>query len=148
MRLSGFVGPGILALLVLAVAAIITERLGYAGLWRGDFRLELGLRQFGYAVPSLLYCGALWSLRGVPTGAGWLAMAHAVKRAGGFLAAGALAALFAVPLLHRAVGDAPVRMIDLDIASVVLAALGLALAAVAARFEQADAVQADLDEMF
>ena len=145
---SNWARGGLAGFFVLVLGAVVAERLGYAGLWRGAFDPAAGLRQLGYAVPSLLYCAALWSLRGIPSDAGWLALARAIKRAGGFLAAGGLAALIAIPGLRRALGEDAGRVIDLDIASLVLAALGLALAALAARFEQAETIQADLDEMF
>lgn len=148
MRFSKWARWGLLGLFLFTLGVILAERAGYAGLWHRPFDPDAALRQLGYAVPSLLYCAALWSLRGTPTEAGWLALARAIKRAGGFLAAGALAALIAVPAFQRAIGESASRSLDLDIASVVLAGLGLALVALAARFEQAEALQADLDEIF
>jgi hypothetical protein len=140
------------ALVAFLVAALVAERLGYAGLYRG-IATPAGLaRQMLFASPAAAYLIALWQLRhvaaAVAEGAAFgSAAVRGLRRVGLSLIAGAILAL-AMPALHRLLGQDYVRLIDFDVATLVIAGIGLGLVFLARLLDRAGAVQAELDEIF
>lgn len=135
---------------------LVTERLGYAGLYRGASGAEVAgalPRQLLYAAPAILLLGALWQLRqavaSVAEGAlfGGV-LVGALKRVGALLIAGGLTTMLAMPAAHRLLGDPYPRLIEFDVATLILAAIGAALIFLARLFERAGAAQRELDEFF
>jgi hypothetical protein len=135
---------------------LVLERLGYAGAYRGGSLSGVAARageQFVYALPGFLYLLALWQLRqavaAVAEGALFgPAVVAAVKRVGALIIAGAAASILLMPALHRLFGDAYPRLIDYDVATLILAAIGAALTFIARLIERAAAVQSELDQIF
>lgn len=144
-----------LSLLFWAVAVLLLlERLAYAGLFRGA-ATDAGAiaTQFVFAAPGILYLSALWQLRLAvsPVAQGALfatAAVAALRRVGALLVAGALVTIFLMPTLHRLLGDPYPRLIDFDVATLILAAIGAALALVARLLERAGIVERELGEIF
>lgn len=133
---------------------LLLERLAYAGAFAGG-GLSPGAvgRQLVFATPAILYLAALWQLKQavapVARGALFAASANAaLRRAGFLLVGGALVTIFLMPALHRLLGQAYPRLIDFDVATIILAAIGAALALVARLLERAGAVERELDEIF
>lgn len=147
----------LLTLLFAGVALLLlVERLGYAGLYRGAAAAEVGraaLKQLLYAAPAILFLAALWQLRqavaSVARGAlfGGI-LVETLKRVGALLIAGALATMLLMPALHRLLGDAYPRLIEFDVATLIVAAIGAGIIFLARLFESAGAVQRELDEFF
>lgn len=137
--------------IVFAVAAValLAERAGYAGLYRGELTATASVRQLGLALPSLLDLAALWQLRmlmahvagGRPFA---VAAAQALQRAGLLLIAGSSAGLLIACLAGGSAG----RLIEADVSTLIIAAIGLALLLVARLFDQARAIKEELDEIF
>lgn len=145
-------------LLVVLVALLLSERFGAVGLSLLDEGVGgEAIRRFGMqlvaAIPEACYLMALWWVRAalVEFARGAFhtpVIAKALQRVGVMLTAGAAIALFVEPSLQRALGFDPGYLIAYDIGSVVLCAVGLALAMLAHVLERAAAVQAELDEIF
>ena len=146
----------ITGLILFLAIVLVAERAGYAGAWGGpadaDFAGSL-LVQLVLAVPALLYLAALWQLRravaavaaGEPFGA---AVVRALRRLGLLLMLGALAGLLVLPSAHRLLGQPYPRLLDFDLANLIIAGIGLGLAFLAGLVARAGAVQRELDEIF
>ena len=132
---------------------LVAERLGYAGAYRGAFDAARLPEQLVLSLPALLNVAALWSLRGAVAAAaagepfGRMA-ASAFHRVGALLAASAVTALLVVPALARLLGPAPPRLIDADISTLVLGAIGLAMMFVGKLIARAGAAQRELEAFF
>lgn len=140
-------------LFVIVAAAVVGERAGYAGLYRGEGSGRALAEQLVLALPAIAYLTGVWQLRrGVAAlGAGELfgpSLASALRRVGLLVVAGALLSLFAVPAAQQLLESRQPRSIDVDVGSLVLAALGLALAFFARLLERASVLQQELDEIF
>jgi hypothetical protein len=150
---------GLLTGLILFLALVlVAERAGYAGAWGAERPAGTGLApslliQLALAVPALLYLAALWQLRravaavaeGAPFSA---AVVRALRRLGLLLAFGALAGLLAMPAVHKLLGLPYPRLLDHDLATLIIAGIGLGLAFLARLVERAGTVQHELDEIF
>lgn len=105
------------------------------------------------AVPTLAYLYALWSLRraaaGVARGGGFGAtLAAALRRVGAGLIVGAVTALAGAALIGRLSVAPPTRSIDLDVASLVVAGLGVGLFLIARLLAIAERQASELAEFF
>jgi hypothetical protein len=105
------------------------------------------------AVPEALFLLALWwtrdALSAIARGALFaLPMTRMLHRVGTVLALGSAVRILLVPGLCRLLGFNPGYWIAFDSASLVLAALGLALKAIAHVLRHAATVQSELDEIF
>jgi hypothetical protein len=105
------------------------------------------------AVPEALFLLALWWIR--QTLAAFargdlfaLPVTRMLDRVGLLLAVGSAVRILLVPGLCRLLGFNPGYWIAFDAASLVLAALGLALKAIAAALRHASTLQSELDEIF
>jgi hypothetical protein len=132
---------------------LVTERLGYAGAYGAGLQPVELARQLLFASPAIAYLVALWRLsealgkigKGTPFNA---AAARALRRVGLSLVGGAILTLL-MPWVHLLAGGASYpRLIDFDVATLVIGAIGLALIFLARLVEHAGVVQAELDEMF
>jgi hypothetical protein len=135
------------------LALLVSERLAYAGAWRGAFDAGEGARQAVLAIPSLIYLAALWQLRQVAAAAAGgdlfgRAVVRGLKRVGALLAAGAAVTILVMPLLTRMLGGTVERLIDADIATLILGALGLGLLFLGSLVERAGLAQRELEEFF
>jgi hypothetical protein len=133
--------------------ALAAERAGYAGAY--DARASLGsvAAQLALASPAVAYLGALWKLRSladrVAEGEGFAkAGANALRWSGVLLMLGAALALLVIPLLSRWTALGRARQIDLDVSTLIIGAIGLALLLIARLLDQARAVQSELNEFF
>lgn len=144
-------------LLGFAILLLLLERLAYAGAFLPDrgaaaFVPALG-RQLVFAAPAILYLLALWHLRqalawaarGAPFGP---LVPVALERVGWLLVAGAAVAIFLMPAAHRLLGVGFARLIDHDLASIILAAIGAGLTFLARLIRRAAEIEGELDEMF
>lgn len=147
--------PWLTTMCLILALALVTERAGYAGLYSGPSEGLAGrlLVQLLLALPAVLYLAALWQLRravaavaaGSPFGP---AIVSALRRSGALLVGGATATLFIQPSLHRLLDQAWPRLIDFDVATLVLAGIGVALVFLARLVERAAGVEAELDAIF
>jgi hypothetical protein len=149
----------ILTGLVLFLALVlVTERAGYAGLFGSRTTahepLPLALLlQLLLATPAILYLGALWALRQAAAavasgGAFGDAVVRPLRRVGYCLIAGAALALLVMPWLHRLLVPGHPRLIDYDLATLIIAGIGLGLIFLSRLVREAGAIQAELDQMF
>ena len=159
LRLSAIRMRQFMTGLILFLAfVLVAERAGYAGAWGSAAAPDTALArslliQLVLAVPALLYLAALWQLRravaavaaGEPFGA---AVVRALRRLGLLLMLGALAGLLVLPSAHRLLGQPYPRLLDFDLASLIIAGIGLGLTFLAGLVERARAVQRELDEIF
>ena len=136
------------------LAVLIAERLGYAGAYRaGGVDPAQLLPQLLLSLPALLNLAALWTLRAAASSAaegepfGRVAVA-AFRRVGALLAVSAATALLVVPLLARLVGQEPQRLIDADISTLVLGAIGLAMIFVGKLIARAGSAERELEAFF
>jgi hypothetical protein len=137
---------------VLLALALAAERLGYAGVYRGAATPGALMAQLVFAGPALLYLAALWRLRsaaaavaaGAPFGA---EVVGALRQTGARLIAGALLSL-AMPLAHAALQAAFPRLIELDTATLILAAIGGGLIFLSRIVARAAALETELDAFF
>lgn len=137
---------------------VLLERFSAAGLalWRHGFagedlrRLALaGLKAF----PEALYLLALWWVRQAlgSFAAGELyaaAVSRMLERVGFTLALSAFFAVFVLPGASTALGFPPGYFIALDVASLVLGAVGLSLTVIAHVLRTAAEQKAELEEIF
>jgi hypothetical protein len=138
----------------IVAALLLLERLGYAGVYRGG-GIDLGRvgLQLLLSLPAILYLAALWKLRSAVAEAargahfGRVAIA-ASKAAGALLIAGSLASLFVVPMLARLAGEPVERLINADVATLILAAIGMGQMFVAALMERAADAERELESFF
>lgn len=146
---------GLVVFLALVLAA---ERAGYAGLFgsRGTAQGSLPaalLLQVVLAIPAVLYLGALWALRQAAAavasgGAFGEAVVRPLRRVGYCLIAGSALALLVMPWLNRLLVPGHPRLIDYDVATLIIAGIGLGLIFLSRLVRQAGAIQAELDQMF
>lgn len=137
----------------LVAAALLLERLGYAGVYRGSVRPLALLGQFLLSLPAILYLAAVWQLRkalaavaaGNPFGD---AVVRAMRRVGVLLAAAALVSTLLLPSLSHALGKTMHRLIDLDVATFTIGAVGLGLWTLAHVVRRAAAQDRELKEFF
>lgn len=137
----------------LVAAALLLERLGYAGVYRGTATPRALFGQFVLSVPAILYLAAVWQLRvalaavatGNPFGD---AVVSAMRRVGALLVVAALASILVVPIVSRALGQPVSRLIDLDVASFTIGAVGLGLWTLARVVRHAAAQDRELKEFF
>lgn len=141
-------------ILAVALAALLAERLGYAGLYTEGATPAVaratGL-QLMLGAPGVAYLTGLWMLRraveGVARGDGFgRSVTGGLRGLGIALILGALLSMFVVPLAHWATAQPRLRSIDLDIATFVIGAIGLALLLVARLLEHADRIRGELAE--
>ncbi|MEO7635187.1 MAG: DUF2975 domain-containing protein [Sphingomicrobium sp.] len=115
-----------------------------------DRRIGLDLLS---AIPAALDLAALWSVRQtlVAVAGGALftpALSRLLRQVGLLLLLAAATTVLLAPLLHRlAAADFP-RLIEYDVANLVLGAVGAALMFLARLFEHAVDLQRELDEIF
>ena len=122
--------------------------------WVGPFR---HLR--AYVLPALVvnlpYVFYLWGIWAIGRAMGDIAkgrliqpaLASALRRAGMALAIGGVTCVFISPVLVRLVGNAPIRYLRLDVPSITLGMVGVALFLLGRVIDQANRVQSELDEM-
>jgi hypothetical protein len=143
----------LLTFAVTFLAVVLTaERLGYAGVYRHAASPGAVLLQLVFASPAIFYLTGLWELRtaaavvaeGMPFA---LAVVRALERTGVCLISGAALSL-AMALAHVAVRDQYPRLIELDVATLILAAIGAGLVFLARIVARAAAVQTELDDIF
>lgn len=153
-RAGRFCRRWLTAILLVAGVILLVERLGYAGAWSAP-GLDPGTvpAQLLLSLSSLLYLGALWRLRGaaaqVERGNAFGREAVAAMRSVGLLlVAGALTSLI-VPLLLSRLGDQPpLRLIDADIASLAIAAVGIGQFLIGGLLGRAAAAERELADFF
>jgi hypothetical protein len=133
-------------------ALLLLERLGYTGLYRGTADPAQIALQLLLSLPAALNLASLWMLRrAVASMAGGDFFGpnaiSALKAAGILLIAGSVAALL-LPLLSRALGQADLRLINADVATLILAAIGVGQLFIGAVMERAAAAERELREFF
>lgn len=106
-----------------------------------------------FAVPALLQLAAVWSIRqGLSDVAGGAlfttTLSRMLRQVGILLFLSASCTLVLAPVLHRLAAATYPRLIEFDVANLVLGALGLTLSFLARLFEHAVAMQRELDEIF
>lgn len=149
-RLRALLTAATLALVVI----LISERLGYAGAYApGGLDAAQLPKQFLLSLPALMNLAALWCLRGAVAAAAdgepfGRVVVSAFRRVGALLAASAATALLIVPALARLLGPAPERLIEADISTLVLGAIGLAMMFVGKLIARAGAAQRELEAFF
>jgi hypothetical protein len=109
--------------------------------------------QAAAAVPEGLFLLGLWWVRTALAAFSrgeWFGapMTRMLDRVGIVLASGSAARIFLVPGVCRLLGSNPGHWIAFDAASLVLAAIGLALKAIAGVLRHASTIQSELDEIF
>lgn len=146
------------ALVVFLAIVLAAERAGYAGLSgfrdapQGSLPAAL-MQQLVLATPALLYLGALWALRQAAAavaagGAFGEAVVRPLRRVGFCLIGGAVISLLVMPLVHQLFGQGQPRLIDYDVATLIIAGIGLGLIFLSRLIREAGTVQAELDQMF
>jgi hypothetical protein len=139
-------------MVVLLSLILLLERLGYAGAFDGSIRLDRALQQLVFSLPSVLYLMALWNFRMAVKAVGdgqafSAALATMLRRASLLLIGGALATL-ALPLAYAAFQQSYPRLIEFDVATLIIAGIGVAMLAVGHLLERARELQAELDSFF
>lgn len=146
------------ALVLFLAIVIIAERAAYAGLFGApptvfSGRAEATGLQALLSAPNILYLAALWQLRqaaaaaalGTPFG---LAAVKSIRGVGYCLIAGAALALFAVPLVFSLLEEPRIRLIDHDVATLIIAGIGLGLVFIGQLMGRASEVEAELEQIF
>lgn len=140
------------ATFLLLLVAIIAERAGYSGAYRGAASAASMTREAALALPSLLYVAGLWQLRQAVAVVGSTPFAEAavlgVSRLGWCLVAGSTLSLVAMPLLHRLSAASYPRLLDLDVSTLVIGAVGAGLVLLARLLAHAASLQSELDAYF
>lgn len=137
--------------IVVISALLLLERLGYAGAYRAPgLQPREAANQLLLSVPAIIYILALWQLRqaAAEVARGDMfgrVVVTALRRVGALLALGAAATLFVSPLLARLAGEPMTRLINADVATLVIAAIGLGLTFFASLLERA---AGELEEFF
>ena len=146
------------ALVLVLATVIIAERATYAGVFgtapalAGSGNAAVAI-QILLSTPAMLYLAALWYLRqaaaaaasGGPFGT---SVVKSLKRVGFCLVGGSVLALFAVPLIFSLGSEQHIRLIDHDVATLIIAAIGLALVFIGQLIDRAAKVEAELEQMF
>ncbi|MFT4252127.1 MAG: DUF2975 domain-containing protein [Caulobacter sp.] len=140
------IAGGVLATFTLIVPVLLG--------WLGPFR---HLR--AYVLPALVtnlpYVCYLWGVWAIGAAMGDIAkgrliqpaLASALRRVGVALTVGGVACVFISPGLARLVGNVPIRYLRVDVPSITLAMMGVALFLLGRVVDQANRVQSELDEM-
>ena len=146
------------ALWVVSLALVVLERFSAVSITLVSSRFApAALRELAChavaAFPEVLFLLALWWVRqALAAFAGGSLFAPPIVRmlgrVGVLLACGAAARILLVPGLCRLLGFNSGYWIAFDAASMVLAAIGLALRAIAAVLRHASVIQSELDEIF
>jgi TRAP-type C4-dicarboxylate transport system permease small subunit len=124
--------------------------LAEAGREAGYFKLGLDLL---FSVPTLLQILALWSVRrglaDVAAGALFTpTLSRLLRQVGLLLFLAAAFTLVLAPWLHGLAAERFPRMIEFDVANLVLGSLGLTLTFLAKLFDRAVDLQRELDDIF
>lgn len=136
----------------LVALALLLERIGYAGVYRGEAAPLALLEQALRSIPAILYLAAVWQLRdalGVIAAGNSFgeAVVATIRRVGGLLVTASVATLL-LPLLARAFGTGAERLIDLDVATFTIGSVGLGLWTLAGVLRRAGAHERELKEFF
>lgn len=146
------------ALVLFLAFVIVAERAAYAGLFGSgaatshDRAYAVGLQAL-LSAPSFLYLAALWQLREAAAAAaqgapfGPLAV-RSIGRVGFCLIAGAALALFALPALFSLLAEPRIRLIDHDVATLIIAAIGVGLSFLGRLLARAAEAEAELEQIF
>lgn len=143
----------LLTALVVSLALILLfERLAYAGAYDGSINLSRALQQLVLSLPSALYLLALWHFRVAMKAIGQgqafsAALATMLHRASLLLIGGALITM-SLPLVYAAFRQAYPRLIEFDVATLIVAGIGVAMLAVGHLLDRARELQAELDSFF
>jgi Protein of unknown function (DUF2975) len=140
------------ALVVSLALILLFERLGYVGAYDGPIRMDRALQQLVFSLPSLLYLSALWhfrtAIKAIGDGKAFSAvLAKMLRRASLLLIGGALTTLL-LPLAHAAFRQSYPRVIEFDVATLIVTGIGLAMLAVGNLLDRARELQAELDSFF
>lgn len=159
-RLRGWCTALCLFLLAVILLEIATRSAGFAydaptgsgGVGDAVRYHELGLELVS-TVPVLLQLAALWcvrqSLSDVARGALFTpTLGRMLRQVGGLLFMAALCTLVIVPWLNGLAADRFPRLLEFDVANLVIGGLGLVLMFLAGLFDRAVQMQRDLDEIF
>lgn len=158
-RLRGWCTALCLFLLTAIVLEIVVRGGGSAAPgWQGggavgeDLQKRLGLDLL-FAVPALLQLAALWSVRqslsGVAAGALFTpTLGRMLHQVGLLLSLAALCTLVLAPWLHALAAERFPRLIEFDVANLVMGALGLTFMFLARLFARAVDLQRELDAIF
>lgn len=152
------------ALCLFLMAVIVLEIAARAGAFSdtgvsdvGRHGEAVGFHRLGldllFAVPALLQLAALWSVRQSLSGvsAGGLftpTLSRMLRQVGLLLLLAALCTLVLAPWLHSLASERFPRMVEFDVANLVLGALGLVLMFLARLFARAVDLQRELDDIF
>ena len=139
-------------------ALVVLERFSAVtiGVFRSGFA-EPALRAFACqavsAIPEALFLLALWWVRDALAAFSrgemfTTPMTRMLDRVGVLLACGAVVRIFIVPGVCRLLGFDAGYWIAFDAASLVLAAIGVSLKAIAGVLRHAASIQSELDEIF
>lgn len=145
-------------LFFLALVLVLLERFSANTIWviSSDFA-PYALRALAYqaisAIPEGMFLVGLWwvreALAAFARGELFAApITRMLDRVGVIIACGAAVRIVVVPVAAHLLGFAIGYWIAFDAASMVLAAIGLALKAIAGVLRQASAIQSELDEIF
>jgi hypothetical protein len=152
------------ALCLFLLAVIVLEIAARAGAFalgglageKGTIE-EAGYHRLGldllFAVPALLQLAALWSVRqslsDVAAGALFTpALSRLLRQVGLLILLAALCTLVLAPWLHALAAERFPRLIEFDVANLVMAALGLTLMFLARLLARAVDLQRELDDIF
>ena len=146
-----------LALLAAAAALLLIlllERLSYAGAFSGaEVAPAVIAAQLTLSAPSLINLLALWQLgdaagrvaRGDLFGA---LIVRAFRRVGTLLALSSAVSILLMPILASNMGYPIERLIDADVSTLILGALGIALTFIGSLVERAGQAHRELEEFF
>lgn len=136
------------------LSILVLERLAYAGAFRSSsVTARVVAAQLALSAPSLINLAAVWQLRRAVNEIArgelfGLTVVRAFKRVGLLLAVGAACSILLMPAFARALGYATQRLIDADLSTLILGALGLALMFVGGLVERAASTKRELEEFF
>jgi hypothetical protein len=146
-----------LALLMAAaflLLILVLERMSYAGAFSGTGTTPAAVAaQLTLSAPSLINLLALWQLADA---AGRVArgdmfgglIVRAFRRVGTLLAISSAVSILLMPALARSMGHAVARLIDADVSTLILGALGIALIFIGSLVERAGQAHRELEEFF
>jgi hypothetical protein len=152
------------ALCLFLLAVIVFEIAARAGAFvdaglagTGSYGEAAGFHRLGldllFAVPALLQLAAVWSVRqslsGVAAGALFTpVLSRLLHQVGLLLLLAALCTLVLAPWLHSLAAERFPRLIEFDVANLVMAALGLTLMFLSKLLARAVDLQRELDDIF
>lgn len=142
---------------VIVALFLILECMSDAGFFAdtaaiGDSIPRLAL-ELVYAIPAMVYLAALWRIRAtfasVAQGALFAPIvAKTLRQVGFMVTVGAGITILVMPMLHRFFGDSYPRLIEFDISSIALGALGIGIVCISKLFDRAQPIQSELEEIF